>query len=297
MISDWKRHRHLLVAVVAVAAVTACNDGTSPSGAALSTAQADSLAETFVMDASEIAEASAFNPSTGLNLSIATPPSALVAAVGPICTPTITPASPTNSDGDAVPDSIRVDFTGCAFTRGVMIHTLSGTIDIIDPTPTTTDYAARHVLTNFTRSLENTLTQRTVSARWNGTRQIEGTADTLGHTVTNMATDYTFANGATATHTLNWVARFQADVAGSIVLGDPLPAGVWTLTGTSTWAKGGLTWSVAVSTITALHFNPACAAEPQFDAGTLKLVVTRAGAISTVTVDFTACGQYTVTRT
>ena len=297
MISEWKRHRRLLVGVVAVAAITACNNGTSPSGPALSTAQADSLGETVVMDVSEIADASAFNQSTGLSLSIAAAPSALVAAVGPMCAPIITPASPTNSDGDAVPDSIRVDFTGCTFTRGVMIHTLAGVIDIIDPTPATTDYAARHVLTDFTRSLENTLTQRTVSARWNGTRQIEGTADTLGHTVTNMVTDYTFANGATATHTLNWVARFQADVAGSIVLGDPLPAGAWTLTGTSTWAKGGLTWSVAVSTITALHFNPACAAEPQFDAGTLKTVVTRAGATSTVMVDFTACGQYTVTRT
>lgn len=297
MISDWKRHRRLLAAMVAVATSTACSDGTSPSGAALSTAQADSLAETLVMDVSEIAEASAFNPSTGLTLSSAAAPSALVAAVAPVCAPIITPASPTNSDGDPVPDSIRVDFTGCTFTRGVMVHTLAGLIDIIDPTPTTTDYAVRHLLTNFTRSLENTLTQQTVAARWHGVRQIEGTADTLGQAVSNMVTDYTFANGATATHTPNWVARFQADVAGSIVLGNPLPAGAWTLTGTSTWAKGGLTWSIAVSTITALHFNPACAAEPQFDAGTLKLVVTRVGATSTVTVDLAACGQSTVTRT
>jgi hypothetical protein len=35
---------------------------------------------------------------------------------------------------------------------------------------------------------------------------------------------------------------------------------------------------------------------PRFDAGTLTAVVTRNGATSTVTVQFTACGTYTVTR-
>jgi hypothetical protein len=270
----------------------ACDDGTSPTDPALSVAQADSLSELVTADASELAEVSAFDLTTGLSLARARGP-----AEAPLpCTPTVEPSPPENSDGDAVPDSVRIDFTGCTFTRGVVIHTLAGSIDLIDPTPTTTDFSARHVLTDFSRTLENTATDRTVAAVRNGTREIEGTTDTLGHTITSLSTAFTYANGATATHVVDWVARFQADVAGSISLGDPLPAGGWTLTGNSVWTRAALTRNVAVRTPAALHFEPACTLTPRFDAGSLELTVTRAAATSVVTVVFTACGQYTVTR-
>jgi hypothetical protein len=54
---------------------------------------------------------------------------------------------------------------------------------------------------------------------------------------------------------------------------------------------------VTVTTNPALHYNATCTVVPRFDAGTLTAVVTRNGATSTVTVQFTACGTYTVTRT
>ncbi|HWC74763.1 MAG TPA: hypothetical protein VG454_12580 [Gemmatimonadales bacterium] len=39
-----------------------------------------------------------------------------------------------------------------------------------------------------------------------------------------------------------------------------------------------------------------CTAAPRFDAGKITAVVVRGTSTMTVTVEFTACGQYTVTR-
>lgn len=278
--------------LAAVLLLAACDDGTAPSNPALSVALADSLSEVLATDVSELAETSAFDASTGLSLAEAR----AGALAAPPCTPTVEPSPPVNSDGDAVPDSIRIDFTGCTFTRGSLIHTLAGTIDLIDPTPTTTDFSVRHVLTEFSRTLENTTTDRTIATVRNGTREIEATADTLGHTIIDLTTDYTFANGATATHGVDWVARFEADVAGTIELGVPLPAGTWTLTGSSDWVKSALSWNVSTRTVAPLHFEPSCTVSPRFDAGILELTVTRGSTTSLVTLVFTACGEYTVTR-
>ena len=83
----------------------------------------------------------------------------------------------------------------------------------------------------------------------------------------------------------------------TILEGSPLPDGDWTITGTSTWTKGnGGTLDIAISTPVALHHDPACQLEPRFTSGTLQAVVTRNGDSSTVTIQFTACGQFTVTR-
>ena len=268
-----------------------CGDGTAPSNAALSVAQADSVGELVAQEVEELAETSAFDAGTGLSLAVVR--TSFQAAN---CTPTVEPSPPVNSDADAVPDSVRIDFTGCTFTRGSVIHTLAGTIDLIDPTPTSTDFSVRHVLTDFSRTLENTATDRTVAAVRNGSREIEGTVDTIGHTIDGLTTEYTYANGTTATHLVDWVARFEADVPGSIALGSPLPAGEWTLAGVSHWVRAALSWDVATRTLAPLHFEPACTVVPRLDAGTLELTVTRAGTTSIVTVVFAACGDYTVTR-
>ena len=63
-----------------------------------------------------------------------------------------------------------------------------------------------------------------------------------------------------------------------LVLGFPLPAGNWTVDGTGTWARGNRSWSVVTSTITPMHYNPACTVEPRIDAGQVMLTVTRNGA-------------------
>ena len=102
--------------------------------------------------------------------------------------------------------------------------------------------------------------------------------------------------GATATHVVDWLARFEADAPGTIGPGNPLPAGEWTLTGSSDWVRAALSWNVCTQTLAPLHFEPSCTGTPRFDSGTLELTVTRGGATSIVTLAFTACGEYAVTR-
>ena len=86
----------------------------------------------------------------------------------------------------------------------------------------------------------------------------------------------------------------EADtVRGTIDIVDPTPAAA---DGTSTWTHGTNSYALTVSTDPVLHYNASCAARPKFDAGTIKTTVTRNGTTSTVTIAFTACGQYTVTR-
>src|SRR2546426_3699498 len=75
-----------------------------------------------------------------------------------------------------------------------------------------------------------------------------------------------------------------------------LPSGTLSIDGTSTWTRGTNTYALAVSTDPLLHYNASCAVRPKFDAGTLHVTVTRNGTASNVTIAFTACGQYTVTR-
>ena len=286
-----RRVWRLAAGTVAFAAFAACSDSSSPSST-LSQAEANNVAEVVTTDAAQLPEGATFNSSTGAPF-----------ASGPIgapaspasCTPTKTPASPANSDGDPVPDSVHVDFAGCTFTNGTFTASLSGAIDFVDPTPTVTDRALRTRFTDFTRSITNSATNQTRSVKDNGTRMVVGSADALQFADT-MQTDYTFAGGATATHVRKWAASFTADQAGSIQMGSALPSGTLSINGSSTYASGTNNYSLSVATSPPLHHNAGCTVQPRFDAGTLTASVMKNGTTSNVTIQFTACGQYTVTR-
>src|SRR5512143_2924097 len=196
----------------------ACSDSNSPSGRvqSLTAAQADSMGELVATDAGELADASAYDAVSAF-------PLAPRAGVGPFrvpCAPTLSPLPVVNSDADAVPDSLRFTYA-CSFSRGPMTHTLAGLIDVIDPEPAVAGYAMRTVFTNFGRTMQNSMTQRITSAIYNGSREVSATADTLGHTLTQFTTAYTYGVGQTATHVRDWIAKFTADVPGSILIGNP----------------------------------------------------------------------------
>ena len=284
-----------IMGVAAAALLAACSTVESP-GSGLSQLEANALAEEVTTDAAALTEGSMFSSSSGVPLTIgpmAAAPAMPVTSAG--CSPAKSPASPTNSDADPVPDSVRFDFTGCPYSNGSYTATLGGAIDFLDPTPTTPDFALKTVYTNFSRSLTNTVTSVTRSAVENGTRTLSGTTSQLQRTETSFRTDYTFATGATASHLRTWSATFTADAAGSIKP-DSLPSGDWNLSGTSTWTSGLRSYFLSVTTNPQLHFNADCTVEPRLDAGTLAAVVTKNGVTTNVAIQFTACGQYTVTR-
>src|SRR5206468_11480657 len=160
------------------------------------------------------------------------------------CAPTRSPSPPTNSDGDPVPDSVRVDFTGCTFTGDGHTVTLSGSIDIVDPTPAITDRAFRTRSNAFTRTVTNAATGTTRSVVENGVRSVVGTSDQIQPTAT-MQTDYTYATGATASYVRKWLATFAADQAGSMQMGSPLPSGNWSVSESSPSTPGPRSYSLS----------------------------------------------------
>jgi hypothetical protein len=278
--------------------VGACSDSNSPSitSDALTQVQAADISADAAGDVDELADFSMFDPSTGGSFSSV---GVRVQSAPPPACVTISPNPPTNSDGDAVPDSVRFDYSDCAFTRGngAVTDSLNGTIDFIDPLPLQTSLGVRHVFTNFARKRVNTVFPlRSFTEVQNGTREWGGDADTLGHTITAFTTVWTHPSGRTTTHEKTWVAKFAASTPGTISLITPLPAGTFTVAGSGSWTTLGRTWSVVTSTPTPLVFDPTCTVAPRFTAGELDLVVTRNSAVTNVSIVFTACGQYTVTR-
>jgi hypothetical protein len=293
-----RRVWRLAAGTITVALFTACSPdspSTSPNPV-LTQPEANAMAEVVATDAAALPQGATFDAATGMPFAVDPMMGApAMPTSSPTCTPTRSPSPPVNSDGDRVPDSVRVDFAGCTSSRGSYTATLSGTIDFVDPTPVTTDRAFRIRYTDFGRSVTNSTTSSTRSAVVNGVRSTVPTADRVQLTDT-MTTEYTFASGTTASHARKWLATFTADQAGSIQAGSRLPGGDWTIAGASTYTSGTRSYALSVTTSAPLHYNPSCTTEPRFDSGKLSAVVTKGAASTTVSIEFTACGQYTVTR-
>jgi len=290
----------LCVAVLA-AVLGACTSSTiDPSGSSslLTTTEAQVLGTDVAAEAADLAEVSMFDTATGIDFAVP------VGQVRPVrfalpCV-TVSPLPLVNSDADIVPDSMRLDYSDCVFTRGhgLIIDSLSGTIDFLDPQPVAASTGVRHVFTDFRRSRTNTVIRaRSFSAVHNGVREWGASPDTLGHTITDFASTWTHPGGGTTTHEKNWVGKFTATTPGSIVFGDPIPAGTWVLNGTSVWTRRGRSWDVVVTTAAPLVFDPTCDTAPPYTGGTLDLVVTQNGEVTNVEIQFLSCGQVQVTRT
>ncbi len=293
---------HRLGTGLAAAAVLlgACSDSGGPSGSseALTTAEVQVLGADIASEAGDLVDVSMFDTATGVSFAVQAG-QIHRHRIAPPCV-TVSPQPPVHSDGDIVPDSMRLDYTDCVFTRanGILIDSLSGTIDFLDPLPLASSAGVRHVFTDFRRSRTNTaFPARSFSGTHNGIREWGASPDTLGHTTTDFASVWTHAGGGTTTHEKNWAGKFTAATPGSIVFGDPLPAGSWVLAGSSVWTRRGRSWDVVVTTPEPLAYDPACQVAPPFTDGTLNLVVTRNQIISNVEIQFLSCGQYLVTRT
>lgn len=267
---------------------------TGPSGG-LTPSEAQDLAAVVTTDADALMDASTLNPGSGVAISAAAP-LAIPPWGPPPCQVTRSPDAPVNSDGDPVADSVRFDFTGCQFGGGGMTVTISGFIDVLDPTPGTTDFGIRTVFTDYRVERQSTRHDLTFTTVFNGARQVAGDADQLSHLISNFTTDFTFWSGRQVTHVTDWNAIFTADVPGSIQPDQPPPSGILNIAGTSSWTSGDGSRSISITT-SGLHFNAACTVAPRFDAGTETLVTVRNGVTTTVVVEHTACGEYSVTRT
>lgn len=210
------------------------------------------------------------------------------------CVPTVSPTPVTNADSDRVPDSLRVTFGNCTFAESEEADTVRGSIDIVDPTPKVADRSIRTRFNDYTRiEVEHDGVRSLVL---NGVREASRDSAVISQSETNFKSVFTFRDGDSSTHTRNWAVVFTADSAGAIGRDRPLPSGKLGVNGTSAWTHDTSTYSIMVSTSPILHYNATCTSRPKFDSGTFHATVTKHGATSNVTIQFTACGTFTVTR-
>jgi hypothetical protein len=290
-----------LTSLAAAAALGACSSSTSPSGTpALSATQADTVAAVLTADADGLSDGatSTGSANSGASFSITRLPGQTPAQVITplLCHPVRSPLPVVNSDGDLAPDSVRVDFTGCLLNHPFAAESLAGTIDYIDPTPTLTDHQLKRVFTNFLIQKRRIVLADTISDEWNGTQTFSRDSSQAQFSENAFTLVHTFPNGHQATHVRTWSSTFTADTAGTILDDTPLPSGLRNITGTSTWTFGANTWNFSVTTNPALHRNDNCTTVPLFDSGVMTVVVTRPSETTTLTITFTGCGTYTVTR-
>lgn len=274
--------------------LAACSEQTGPQQPALTSAQADSIGQVIVADAQS--ELDAATAGGGLGFVPGEPPPSLGFSTPFTCTVDASPLPPTNSGGDRVQDSVRLAFIDCVFTYRRGSDTVRGTIDVVDPTPVVTDQAIKLVFADLARihvNRDGLLSSFTL----NGSRQVIRDSAHIAQTTVDFHTDLVFKDGSTASHVRNWDNLFTADSPGAIQIDSWLPSGTLTITGSSTFTHGGRRFALEVSTPTALHFDATCNDRPKFDSGTLIAVVTRNGATSTITITFTACGAFTITKT
>lgn len=305
----------LLLPALAAAALglAACSSTstTGPTTPAMSQAEANAAADVIVSDISDQtdgATSTSSSPSFSMTAAPVTTPSLAVAATGAWYFTACSPAPTVTVNGSTT----SYVFDNCAISRLVPLETLTrnGQVDV------TLGAGSRTlVFTNFEKMWERVsfLTGQsiTTSATLNGTRSISDDGTTLQHHVYGTGdpasslfqTNYVFADQSTAEHQRNWQGTFTADVASSIVPDQPLPAGMWSVTGHSTFTRNQGTprqkvWTFS-TTGSGVHYNPACTSAPQFDAGTLTVQAANAqtGTTTTFTITFTACGQYTATIT
>jgi hypothetical protein len=300
--------------VAAALGLAACSstDTTSPATSAIAQTDADAASDVIVGDMSDQADG-ATTTSSGPSFSMTTAPvasqtSAAVTASGGWYATACSPAPTITVNGSTT----TYVFSNCAISRLVPLETLTrnGQVAV-----TLAAGSRTVVFTGFTKTWERiffrTGQQTTTSATLNGTRAISDDGTTLQHHVygtgdpasTFFQTDYVFNDQSTARHVRNWQGVFTADVAASIVHGQPLPAGMWSVTGNSTFTRNPGTANQKVWTFSTtgsnVHYNPTCTEAPQFDSGTLTVQATNAqtNVTGTFTITVTACGQYTATIT
>jgi hypothetical protein len=286
---------HRLVFGAAITAlvllVGACDTAPDePENPAVDQPEAQRLAEVVTGDVSSLPEAARFD------LMLDPPMFAPhVEGVGWECV-TRSPDPVAHSDDDRVPDSVRLTYTDCTRSRPPLTIEVNGVVDVLDLNPTVADHAIKWVLTDLTRDVTRQPSGETTRTVENGTRIISATPSVLQHQVIDYTSDVTFPNGGTASHEKDWNTTFTADVAGSISARDRLPSGDWEIDGTSSWSHDERGALLDVHSEQQLHYNSECTVAPRFDSGVLVILVIRGERTSTVTIEYTACGQYTVTR-
>jgi len=201
---------------------------------------------------------------------------------------TTVPASPADQDGDGIPDTlVTAAAPNCTLVSDSLTLTVSGSLTLGDPTPTTADADYTTTIDNFVIGL--TSGSNTASISLNGTADVSETTGLL--TESNQLTLGLSASGSetlNATYAQNWMAMFA--FSGPQLTGSTsLPAGSLSITGTTNYTGAGKSFALAITTPTALTFDPSCSTASQITSGTVKAVFSGTSGSAFVTLTWSGC--------
>ena len=271
---------HTLTAATLALTLVACGDSTDPDDDPLP----DNAATAVGLTVRDNVEASldAFFPTRLLQ----------PFSTGNAVEPCVTPSSPTDTDGDGVPDDASYTFTAppCRYEgiRGFDLDVV-GQLRITDPAPETAGFGATVTLTGLRFSLTAEDSDKDYSVTRNGTVTLTGSAAGLEQTV-DLQVLRTFTGLPDASVEHQWTVGFDPEA--TLQINQPLPSGSVTVAGTVNWARGSESFSLTVTTATALHYDATCEATGQrFDDGELRVAGTFDETPGYVRITWEDCGD------
>lgn len=189
----------------------------------------------------------------------------------------VAPTPITDTDGDGVPDSVTVTYAvpACQYLGllGLTEIDITGAVSLIDPTPSTAD----HSFTIKTSALRYALTHGgiTYSATRDGIRAVIGSSTSLSQT-NDITTTFDSAGITTGTLANTLSASFTPQSGLTLAMGQPLPSGSYSLSGSLSWATSAATDAFTVTTVTPLAYDTTCgaASASPFRSGELHATVT-----------------------
>jgi hypothetical protein len=286
--THWAAKASAVAGSLLVLGMLGCSDYTSPLNGTLTAAETSEIADA---SADEVDQSVGSLTSDGAAFGVVAGHSAggLSALYMPPGAGCATVDNTTDTDADGAPDNATFTFAlpACSFTgfRGGALE-VTGTVAISDPTLNVADFNFLATLTDFQFRLTNASATWSYTARRNGTRTLSGDAN--GVTLTNNITvvrSGPYRADATVVHDLS--LSFTPAQGATLVLGQPLPNGTFTQSGTFTWTRGLLIRVFTVTTVTPLVWDASCTTDRKITSGEIHWTLPEGGYIKTV---WTGCG-------
>jgi hypothetical protein len=208
--------------------------------------------------------------------------------------------SPTDTDGDQVPDNLTITFAlpACRFVDVNGSFELTGVIRVTDPTPGTAAMAFNMALDNFRVTLSSDDLSGFV--RRDGLTAVNVTQTGLSQTVSWLES-VQFSGFPTIGADIDWSATFAAAEGGTITAGQPLPDGVYVPNGSFDFRQGNHSAHFSVTTVEPLQYSAECAAGVMagtvlsaFSSGKVRVGVANDGNLGYAEVTYASCEAATV---
>jgi hypothetical protein len=282
--THWAATTSAISSWLLILALAGCGDPTEAAGNLLSAAETSDIADAV---ADEVDQAAASLTGDGPAFGVVAGPSAPPPM--PFITGCSTVDNTTDTDADGAPDNATYTFAlpACRFTgfRGGSLE-VTGAIALSDPTPTGADFNFLATLNDFQFKFTAPDPRYTFTATRNGTRNLTGNAQgvSLSNNIT-VVRSLLGRPGATVSH--NLLLSFRPAQGQGLALGQPLPDGTFTKSGTFTWTRFGISRTFTVTTVTPLTWDSSCTTDRKIASGEIRATLGNGGYISTV---WTGCG-------